>query len=39
MEDNKNSNNLDPEIRDLLHFHKKGTEYIKQALSIDENSS
>ena len=39
MEDNNNSNNLDPEIRDLLHFHKKGTEYIKQALSIDENSS
>ena len=37
MEDNNNS--LPAEIKDLLHYHKKGTEYIKKALSIDENSS
>lgn len=36
MEDN---NSLPSEIRDLLHYHKKGTEYIKKALSIDENST
>jgi len=30
---------LDPSLRDLLHYHKTGTEYIKNALSIDENSS
>lgn len=35
MEDN---HDLDPSIRDLLHYHKKGTDYIKKALSIDENS-
>lgn len=29
--------NLDPE-RDLLRYHKKGTDYIKNALSIDETS-
>lgn len=29
---------LDPSVKDLLHYHKTGTEYIKKALSIDETS-
>lgn len=29
---------LDPSVKDLLHYHKQGTEYIKKALSIDETS-
>lgn len=29
---------LDPSVKDLLHYHKTGTECIKKALSIDETS-
>jgi len=28
----------DKSIKELLHYHKVGTEYIKKALSIDEKS-
>lgn len=30
---------LDPSVKDLLRYHKAGTEHIKKALSIDEGSS
>lgn len=30
---------LDPSVKELLHFHKIGTDHIKKALSIDESSS
>lgn len=29
----------DKSMRDLLHYHKTGTDYISKALSIDEISS
>lgn len=31
-------NTLNPAVRELLHCHKKGTDYIKQALDLDEHS-
>ena len=32
-------NDFDQSVKDLLHYHKVGTDYIKKALLIDENSS
>ena len=30
---------MNQSMKDLLHYHKVGTEYIQKALGIDENSS
>jgi len=33
------SSKFDKNVKDLLHFHKSGTDHIKHALSIDESST
>ena len=30
---------MENSMRELMHYHKAGTEYLNKALSIDENSS
>jgi hypothetical protein len=32
-------NELNKSMKDLLHYHKVGTDYIMKALSVDESSS
>jgi hypothetical protein len=29
---------MDDSVRQLLHYHKSGTEHLSRALTIDENS-
>lgn len=36
--DEENMNAANKKSQELLAYHKKGTDYIKKALSIDENS-